>query len=195
MVESLFDKLQAAAYKKRIPAQTKQSRDWFRGEVKGMRVKGADVLNDPNLEHRTRPAPGRMYTYFYDPKHKATLPYYDRFPLIIMVGPATKGFYGMNLHYLPIPLRAKFLDQLMTITNNKKFNESSRFKASYTFLKGSSKFGAFKPCFKHYLIHKVESEIKFLPADLWEIATFLPTARFKGATAAKVHSDSRKQIG
>jgi hypothetical protein len=195
MVESLFDKLQAAAYKKRIPAQTKQSRDWFRGEVRGMRVKGADVLNDPNLEHRTRPAPGRMYTYFYDPKHKATLPYYDRFPLIIMVGPATKGFYGMNLHYLPIPLRAKFLDQLMTITNNKKFDESSRFKASYNFLKGSSKFGAFKPCFKHYLIHKVESEIKFLPADLWEIATFLPTARFKGATAAKVHSDSRKQIG
>ncbi len=195
MAESLFDKLQAAAYKKRIPAQTKQSRDWFRDKIRGMRVKGADVLNDPNLEKRSRPAPGRMYTYYYDPKHKDTLPYYDRFPLIIMVGPAAKGFYGMNLHYLPIPLRAKFLDQLLTITNNKKFNESSRFNASYNFLKGSSKFGAFKPCFKHYLIHKVESEIKFLPADLWEIATFLPTARFKGATASKVHSDSRKQIG
>lgn len=194
-MESLFDRLQAKAYKKQIPAQTKQSRDWFRSEIQGMRVKSDDILNDKNLERRTRPAPGRMYTYFYDPKHKDTLPYYDRFPLIIMVGKAHKGFYGMNLHYLPIPLRAKFLDQLITITNNKKFDESSRFRASYNFLKGSAKMGLFKPCFKHYLIHKVESEIKFLSADLWEIATFLPTARFKGATAAKVHSDSRKMIG
>jgi hypothetical protein len=160
-----------------------------------MRVKSDDILNDKNLERKTRPAPGRMYTYFYDPKHKATLPYYDRFPLIIMVGKAYKGFYGMNLHYLPIPLRAKFLDQLITITNNKKFDESSRFQASYNFLKGSSKMNLFKPCFKHYLIHKVESEIKFLSADLWEIATFLPTARFKGATAKQVHADSRKMIG
>ena len=194
-MESLFDKLQVAAYKKRIPAQTKESRDWFRGEIRGMRVKAETVLNDKNLEYRTRPAPGRMFTYFYDPKHKATLPYYDRFPLIIMVGKAEKGFYGMNLHYLPIPLRAKFLDQLMTITNNKKFDESSRFRASYNFLKSSSKMGLFKPCFKHYLIHKVESEIKLIPSDLWEIATFLPTARFKGATAKQVHADSRKMIG
>jgi hypothetical protein len=194
-MESLFDRLQAKAYKKQIPAQTQQSRDWFRSEIRGMRVKSDDILNDRNLERRTRPAPGRMYTYFYDPKHKATLPYYDRFPLIIMVGKAYKGFYGMNLHYLPIPLRAKFLDQLITITNNKKFDESSRFQASYNFLKGSSKMNLFKPCFKHYLIHKVESEIKFLSADLWEIATFLPTARFKGATAKQVHADSRKMIG
>ena len=194
-MESIFDKLQAKAYKKQIPAQTKQSRDWFRSELRGIRVKSDDILNDKNLERRTRPAPGRMYTYFYDPKHKATLPYYDRFPLIIMVGPAEKGFYGVNLHYLPIPLRAKLLDELLTITNNKKFDESTRFKISYDFLKNSSNLGAFKPCFKHYLIHKVESEIKFLSSDLWEIAAFLPTARFKGATSAKVHSDSRKKIG
>jgi hypothetical protein len=194
-MESIFDRLQAVAYKKRIPAQTKQSRAWFRDEVKGIRVKSADVLRDRNLQRVSHPQAGRMYTYFYDPKHKATLPYYDRFPLIIMVGPAEKGFYGVNLHYLPIPLRAKLLDELLTITNNKKFDESTRFKISYNLLKNSSKLGAFKPCFKHYLIHKVESEIKFLSSDLWEIAAFLPTARFKGATSAKVHSDSRKKIG
>jgi len=186
MAESIFDRLQAVAYKKRIPAQTKQSRAWFRDEVKGIRVKSADVLGDRNLDRVSHPRAGRMYTYFYDPKHKATLPYYDRFP---------KGFYGVNLHYLPIPIRAKLLDELLTITNNKKFDESTRFKISYNFLKNSSKFSAFKPCFKHYLIHKVESEIKFLSSDLWEIAAFLPTARFKGATSAKVHSDSRKKIG
>ena len=194
-MESLFDKLQAAAYKKQIPAQTKKSREWFRDQLKGTRIKSERVLNDPQLEYRTRPGPGRMYTYFYDPKHKATLPYYDRFPLIVMVDKAPKGFYGLNLHYLPVPLRAKFLDQLMGITNNKKFDESTRFKASYDFLKNSSTMRMFKPCFKHYLIHKVESEVKMIPSDLWEIVTFLPTARFKGATAKQVHADSRKMIG
>jgi len=194
-MESLFDKLQAAAYKKQIPAQTKRSRDWFRNQLSGTRMKADDLLSDPQLEYRTRPGPGRMYTYFYDPKHKSTLPYYDRFPLIIMVDKAPKGFYGLNLHYLPLPLRAKFLDQLMTITNNKRFDEGTKFKASYELLRSSSSMNMFRPCFKHYLIHKVESEIKMIPADLWEIAAFLPTARFKGARASKVHSDSRKMIG
>lgn len=194
-MESLFDKLQAKAYKKQIPAQTKQSREWFRDQIKGISVKQDDLLKDKNLVNKSRPRPGRMYTYLYDAKHKDTLPYYDRFPLIVMVGPAKKGFYGINLHYLPLPLRAKFLDELVKITNNKKFDESTRFKASYNFLMKSSNMGMFKPCFKHYLMNHIDSNIKFISADLWEIATFLPTARFKGATSRKVHSDSRKLIG
>jgi len=44
-------------------------------------------------------------------------------------------------------------------------------------------------------MNHIDSNIKFISADLWEIATFLPTARFKGATSRKVHSDSRKLIG
>ena len=46
-------------------------------------------------------------------KHKETLPFYDSFPLVIIIGKAKGGFLGMNLHYLPPTLRAKFLDALM----------------------------------------------------------------------------------
>jgi hypothetical protein len=194
-MESIFDKLQALAYKKRIPAQTKESRAWFRSELKGVRVQQNTVLKDENLKNVTTPKPGRMYTYIYDPKTKDTLPYYDKFPLIIMVGPAEKGFYGINLHYLPMPIRAKFMDQLLKITNNKKFDETTKFKASYNFLKATAKLNMFKPCLKRYLIGHVESQVKFISSDLWEIAAFLPTARFKGATQKQVHKDSRKLIG
>jgi hypothetical protein len=61
---------------------------------------------------------GKMYTFFYDPKHKETLPYYDLFPLIFVVGPAAGGFLGINLHYLPPVLRAKLMDSLYQILNN-----------------------------------------------------------------------------
>ena len=60
-----------------------------------------------------------MNMFFYDPKHKDTLPYYDRFPLSVIIGPAKGGFYGLNLHYLPPVLRAKMLDALMDIATIK----------------------------------------------------------------------------
>jgi hypothetical protein len=193
-MESLFDKLQALAYKRRIPSQTATSRDWFQSQTRGMKVKQSDILSDPNLVRKSRPTPGRMFHFSYDPKHKKTLPYYDSFPLIIMVDKAPKGFYGLNLHYLPMGLRAKFLDEMLRITNNNKFDESTKFVMSYQRLIAASKLAPFKPCFKHYLINKVQSEIKMVQPTEWEIAVFLPTARFKGASARKIHSDSRKII-
>ena len=87
------------------------------------------MRQDP-LQLRNRQGVGNMYMYFYDPKHKETLPYYDRFPLTIVVEPAKGGFRGINLHYLPNALRAKFLDGLMDITTNKKYDESTKFSLS-----------------------------------------------------------------
>jgi len=200
--ESLFDKLQATAYKRRIPAQTKASRRWFADKAKGLRVSSAQLLGDPALKTTVKPGPdrfpairGRMFTYLYNPKHKDTLPYYDRFPLVIMVGPAQKGFYGVNLHYLPLALRVKFLDSLMTITNNDRFDESTRFRLNYGILSKFSKLRYFKPCYKHYLSNHIQSRVKSIEASEWEVAAFLPTAKFRKASAGAVHKDSRRLIG
>ena len=88
--------------------------------------------------------------FFYDPKTKDTLPYYDTFPLVVVVGPAEKGFYGLNLHYLPPILRAKMLDALMDIATSKK-SPNAKFEITYEDSKSHSKLRYFKPCFKHYL--------------------------------------------
>ena len=53
------------------------------------------------------------FGHYYDAKHKATLPYYDGFPLILMLGPAKGGFMGLNLHYLPPVVRARLLDAVL----------------------------------------------------------------------------------
>lgn len=49
-------------------------------------------MRDEQVNLKNRVGSGQMYMFYYDPKHKKTLPYYDRFPLIIMVGPAEGGF-------------------------------------------------------------------------------------------------------
>lgn len=137
---------------------------------------------------------GSMYMFFYDPKHKETLPYYDSFPLVIVLKPAAGGFLGLNLHYLPPVLRAKFLDALLDVTNNKRYDESTKFKLTYGMLANASKFKYFKPCIKHYLSDHVRSRFAMVQAPEYEIAVFLPTADFQKATTSQVYKDSRAMI-
>lgn len=195
-MSNIFQRLELQAFRAGITPRTKESRDWFRKKIKNMRsIKRETLMKEDPLKQTSREIVGGMYMFFYDPKHKATLPYYDAFPLVIVVGPAEGGFYGLNLHYLPPILRAKMLDALMDITSNTKFNDSTRFKMSYELLVKSSKLKYFEPCFKHYLNEHVQSKFSMVPAPEWEIATFLPTADFRKANSKKVYYDSKKMIG
>jgi hypothetical protein len=147
-----------------------------------MGVNRRGLMREDPVEQRAKYVAGSMFMFFYDPKHRATLPYYDSFPLIIAVGPAPGGFYGLNLHYLPIPLRAKFLD------------ESTKFDLSYQYLKTTSSIKYFKPCYKHYLTKQVEGKLAYIPPPEWEIATFLPAAQWQKGGRSQAYSDARKMI-
>ncbi|HAV28919.1 MAG TPA: hypothetical protein DCW93_03255 [Saprospirales bacterium] len=178
------------------PARSQEAREWFRRTAK--RTAGANpdkILSNANdKDMRSSPAVGKMYHFFYDPKGKKTLPYYDRFPLIFMVGPASGGFYGINLHYLPPVLRARLMDNLYGIVSNKKYDRTTKLRLSYETLQGASKFRLFKPTFKHYLASNVRSRFYNVPPTEWDIALMLPTQRFEKASAQKVYSDSRRKI-
>jgi len=190
----LFQKLEFEAFRKGITPRSKESRAWFMNKAKNLNVSRSKLMKEDPIELRSRPAVGKMYMYFYDPKHKETLPYYDRFPLIVMVGPAPKGFMGLNLHYLPLATRAKFLDALLDTINNERYDESTRFRLSYEMLKRASKLKAFRPCLKRYLSSHVRSRLAMVPAPEWEIATFLPTADFEKASSSQVYKDSRRKM-
>ena len=173
--------------------KTDESRKWFRQRAKDLRG-----INRKELQ-RELPTGGdiigTMQMFFYDPKTKDTLPYYDTFPLVVIVGPAEKGFYGLNLHYLPPMLRAKMLDGLMDIASSKR-SPNAKFEITYETLKSTSKLKFFKPCFKHYLASNVKGGFAQVPAPEWEIATFLPVASFKKIpNPLTAYKDSRKMIG
>ena len=190
---SLFDTLQAQAFRAGVTPRSKESLTWFQNNVRKLGdVNQRKLLKDPALDATKNPKPGDMMMYFYDPKFKEELPYYDRFPLTLLVQPAKGGFHGLNLHYLAPGVRARFLDELMELAP-KNMNDTSRLvRLRYNLLKGAAKYKEFKPCFKHYLMDHVESQIVRVPMTEWEIAIFLPTEQFKKVKAQSVWRYSRK---
>jgi hypothetical protein len=141
------------------------------------------------------PRIGQMYMFTYDPKHKDTLPYYDRFPLVFPFRKVQGGFLGLNMHYLPLPYRAKLMDSLYTISNNTLYNETTRLKLNYDLLNGASQFRYFKPTVKHYLTDHLMSRFMYIFPAEWDVALFLPLEKFQKASKQKVWADSRKIIG
>ena len=122
MAISYIDRLQSRAFKAGIESNTEKSLKWFQKQLRDMKsINRRALLQDENFKARARPLTGRMFMYFYDPKTKKEMPYYDRFPLIFMVEKAKGGFYGLNLHYLPPKLRAKFFDRITDYTTNKRY--------------------------------------------------------------------------
>lgn len=192
---NLFKNLEIEAFRAGITPRTKESREWFRKRLSSMgRINQKDIMTSDSVKLANRQLVGSMQMFYYQAKHRETLPYFDAFPLVIVLGPAKDGFLGMNLHYLPPPLRAKFLDALMDVTTNTKYNESTRFDVTYDMLKGAAKYKHFKPCVKHYLTAQVRSKFARIPAPEWEIATFLPTASWQGGSASQVYNDSKRMI-
>lgn len=192
---NLFKQLEIEAFRAGIQPRTRQSIDWFRRKAQRLRVVNrSKLMREEPVELMPRSIPGNMFMFFYDPKNKATLPYYDSFPLTIVVKKAPGGFHGLNLHYLPPLLRARFLDNLLDNTNNMSYDDTTRFRVNYNLLQNAAKMKYFKPCFKHYLTSHVRSRFAYVPPAEWEIATFLPTADFQKASRQQVYSDSRKAV-
>ena len=176
-MSNIFQKLELAAFRNQITPRTEESRKWFMKKAQAMRgINREALMKEEPLSSTGRRIIGSMQMFFYDPKYKDVLPYYDRFPLVIVVKPARGGFLGLNLHYLPPILRAKFLDALMDNVTSKK-SENAKFKVTTRLLAGTSELEFYKPCIKHYLNEHVRSKFAEVKAPEWEIATFLPTAK------------------
>ena len=193
MVSKVFDEILAKGIRSgQIPARTQQSRDWFRTTARKTNVTAETVIRSERTRYKNRVTMGRMYLFNYDPKHKATLPYYDRYPLIFPVQKADGGFYGINMHYLPHVLRARLMDALYSLSRDKRYDEKTRLKLSYSILNGAAKYKAFKPTFKRYLTNHVRSRFIEITSSEWDIALMMPLQKFAKASASEVWRDSRK---
>ena len=111
MANSFFEKIQLQAFRAGIKPRTDESQDWFRDKLRNIRnINRQTLLRDSAVTRVTRPRMGDMYMFFYDPKHKETLPYYDTFPLIIMV------VLHINLPFFRFPsLRQVSLYQILML--------------------------------------------------------------------------------
>jgi len=182
-----------------IPARTQEAREWYRETASKVNAlqPGRLVRSDPDRARSTIRV-GDMYLYHYEPKHKETLPYYDRFPLVFPFKKVERGWLGINMHYLPLPYRAKLMDALYGLTTNQRYDEQTRLRLNYDILNGAARFRFFKPTIHRYLINKVESRLIYIHPSEWDIALFLPLERFyenrKRIRKQDVFRDSRSSI-
>ena len=197
-MSTLFDEILTKGVREgQIPARTSKARNWYRDTAKQYKNVSENKLFGKGSDKErmmSQPLVGGMYMMEYVAKHKATLPYYDRLPLIFPYKKVPGGFMGLNMHYLPLQLRAKLMDALYDTANNTKYDESTKLRISYQILDKAAKYGPFKPCVKRYLTSQVTSKFLYVYPSEWDIALFLPTERFVGASKAQVFADSRRAI-
>jgi len=154
----------------------------------------ASMINREDFRKRNKFQVGGLYYFYYDPKTKEKMDYYDRFPLVLVLDIQPDGFSGLNLHYLPIQYRVAFMDKLMEYATLDKNDDIKRMRVSYDILTSSKRFKEFKPCFKKYLNGYVQSRILAVQPNEWDIAVFLPIQQFRKATVNEVWQDSVNEI-
>ena len=167
-----------------------KSTAWFRDKIAELGKPTATQLIKDGKK-AARPFYGNLNMFFYDPKFKKTLPYYDRFPLVLPLERYSDGFLGINLHYLPIPLRIRLLDELMDYSTDTNFDSKTKINTDYKKLKNVK---LIKPTLKRYLAGHVKSAFRRIDGDEFTVATLLPVQRFSKSSAAKVWNDSRSMI-
>jgi hypothetical protein len=199
--KSILTTLSEQKHEAQYQTMSRESLRWLLQKVAALR--NPSRLSVPITKEKdrwTRPGDrqkflmGGMYYFVYDPKGKANLPYYDRFPLVIPLKRHTDGFIGLNIHYLPLRYRVLFLKKLLNFAIYDENDELKRIRITYQILAATSRLKEFKPCLKQYLYSHIKSRILAVEPNEWDIATYLPIHQFKNAKPQEVWKDSVQEI-
>ena len=179
-----------------LQSMTQESYKWLLKKIAELRNPSSIPagIKRENWRNANRLVLGGLYCYYYDPKTKDDLPYYDRFPLVLVLERYNDGFLGLNLHYLPVKYRIAFLDKLMGYASYNDEDEVKRMRVTYDILNASRRFREFKPCIKRYLTTHIKSRILTIQPGEWDVAVMLPMHQFKGAKPQQVWQESVNDI-
>lgn len=196
--EELFEIGIAEAQKARMyRKKTQMAIKWYLGLIRKLSPAAIDRSSFTKRSRLRQSIQfGKMYCYVYDAKTKDDLPYWDRFPLVFPVMLAENGWYGLNLHYIPVQLRSRLLYTLYQVINNKKYDESTKLKLSYAYI---NKLGTYdkalaKVAFKRYLTSHVRSRFIYIAPDEWPMALYLPMEKWQNMGAGRVYQDIETEI-
>lgn len=164
---------------------------WFTKSIDSITKIGArnDMLKSLyKIKNNGKPPVGEILMYRYSPKLKLKLPYYDTYPLVLVVAFEQDRFYGINLHYLPPTLRTQVMAILIEQKQKSK-NQEEYVKAVFPLLQQLSKTLCMF-AFKLYLCNHVTSKFIVVEHDYWELVAKLSTEKFVGASSERVWRDA-----
>jgi hypothetical protein len=137
----------------------------------------------------SRPLTGQLTCFGYEAKYKDTLPYWDMYPLVFVVGFYKDGFLGMNLHYIPPVARRRVIQEVLKAP---MMNMKTGDKLLLPVLAISKGFpSSWRKCFKRYLKKHILTSFINIPEEEWLVATLLPMASFQNASQNAVWSDMK----
>ena len=180
---------------------SRQSIAWLNRNMRALRNPSnirRDIARE-KIRHRSKTASlgtntkfllGGLYFFYYNPKTKLEMPYYDMFPLVMPLQKAEGGFIGLNFHYLPPKWRMVFMGKLKGRAIYDENDEIRRIKITYDILAASRRYKEFRPCVKHYLTSHIKSNILAVMPEEWDIAAMLPVQAFRKAPVTEVWNDS-----
>ena len=170
------------------PSIVTKSRTWFRQQATLLRKEGIKPtrMYQHSGAYASTIKPGNLYMFFYDPKTKDKLPYYDSFPLVFPFRKTENGFMGLNLHYLSYRFRVVLLDNLLKFKTTKGLDETTRLNLSWGLLQGISKHKLVEPCVKSYLSDHLMTQLKIITPTDWTTALMMPVESFHKASVTEV---------
>ena len=184
-----FENIRQAAGNKQLD----RSLRWYRENLKVLASTRPESLMTNRTDLVNQILPGNMYMFFYDAKFKDTLPFWDRFPLILAYKKVENGFYGINLHYLPYMVRFKILGAMHNYITSENIDDNTKIRINWQIIESAARLEPAKACVKHYLNDHVNSRFLKIKYPDWITASQLPVERFVGASKEKVWRETRKK--
>ena len=196
--ESFLSKVSDAVRSGTVGKEVKRSAKWFREKITGLEGELRNRFSATNAARfyreaevrttwqilRKRAQLGHLFCYYYYPLHHKTLPYYDMFPMIMLLKAEKETFLGINFHYLRPKWRAVLLDRVTAKIGGglPKWNKLRQIRQ-------------IAPTIKRYRYDHIMRKVIPIEEDEQEIAIFLPTEKFKKAGKAQVWSASERKFG
>tara|TARA_B100001109_G_C18819849_1_gene453912 strand:+ start:373 stop:963 length:591 start_codon:yes stop_codon:yes gene_type:complete len=181
-----------------LEAKSIDSLQWFQSNIRDIRRTPTVVMKEAQ-NFVTRFDLGRMYMYMYMPKGMGKLPYYDLFPLTVVLKRYATGFLGFNMHYIAPRYRVLLMDYLYEVQEESQ--EDTQFRVRYPDVKSISRLRWARPCIKQYQYPYINSRIVEVKPEHMDFVTMMPNHMFrKGKNMQKfnaldVYRDSQKVHG
>ena len=146
---------------------------WLKQEV-GNAYKRSDI-DIGNRGDKTLITGGDFFLYQYHAKHKETLPYWDKYPVVFpMARPKAGHFHGINMHYLPLKYRTILMTALQKRLDKAKYR-AAIFRNT---IRKDEYQHIIKPAIKQYLTSNIRSFVVKVKREQWNMVLYLPLARF-----------------
>ncbi len=183
------------ADKWRIHDMAKKANQWFTKEIAEIRKNRFNkfaFIGTGGAQTVKRLEIGKMYFFEYVPKYSGIgnlvpesqyLKVYDRYPLVLPFSVVPNGFLGINLHYLPIKVRAILLDRLLGTANLLE----NRLRVNWQILNSISRVDVGSWATHHYLLNHITSKFRLVKIDDYPKAIMLPIAGWYGTNRALVN--------